>query len=279
MSENITNRTRWPSLGRSVGLVPFMFGLTQRESLPGPVLRRLLEDLGLTPVASRGLLDRMLRHGQLSSSRRGREVDYRLAGSFAASFERVRDHSTTRFPRWNGHFYAVLYQVPESHRAFRDTLRRNAVLTGYGILQPGVLIAPTDRSGGLTDLLDDRPSQAHVWLTTLTMDTQAAARAASHAWDLPALADTYLAHVERLDEARVAHQTVRAGTAPADESRAVRSYVDAVLPAVIDTVREPGLPVEIMPQQWPRPRLRAAIDECTTTFADTTGPYVQRLLQ
>lgn len=279
MSENITSRSRRPSLGRSVGLVPFLFGLAQRESLPGLVLRRLLEDLGLTDVASRALLARMLRHGQLSSSRRGREVDYRLAGDFAASFARVRDHSTSRPPRWNGYFYAVLYQVPESQRAFRDTLRRTAVLVGYGILQPGVLIAPNDRSNGLVELLEHPPAQAHVWLSRLAMDTRAAARAASYAWDLAALADTYLTHVERLDRATSAHRAVLAGTTYADESSTVRNYVDAVLPAVMETVREPGLPIEILPPRWPRPRLQAAIEECTMTFAGTTDPYVHRLLQ
>lgn len=259
----------------------FLFGLTGRESLPGPVLRRLLEDLGLTPGASRALLARMRRHGQLATSRRGREVDCRLAGEFAAGFARVRDQPMTHPPPWRGHFHALLYQVPESQRAFRDTLRRTAVLTGYGILQPGVLIAPTDRSGGLADLLDDQPSQAQVWLTTLSMDTDTAARAASHAWGLPVLAGTYHAHVEQLDRAAAAHRAAAAlaGEARGDESTAIRTYVDAVLPALTDTLREPGLPGQLMPPHWPGPHLRAAIDQCTQTFSDTTGPYLERLLR
>lgn len=69
-----------------------------------------------------------------------------------------------------------------------------------------------------------------------------------------------------------------AGSSAAEESTAVRSYVDAVLPSVTDTVREPGLPGEIMPSQWPGPRLYAALERCSQTFAGTTGPYLQRLL-
>jgi DNA-binding transcriptional regulator PaaX len=46
----------------------------------------------------------------------------------------------------------LLYQVPESRRAFRDALRRAAVHLGYGLLQQGVLIAMDDRTDQLGPL-------------------------------------------------------------------------------------------------------------------------------
>jgi len=269
---------RRPSRGRSVGLVAFLFGMTGREILPGLVLRRLLEDLGLSPDASRALLSRMRRHGQLSSRRRGREVDYRLHGEFAAGFRRVRDQSMADAPPWPGHFHVVLYQVPERERAFRDALRRTAVLTGYGVLQPGVLIAPTDRRAALNDLLRNPPARAQVWDTTLAMDTDDAARAASLAWDLPGLAQTYYAHIDRLTRVIEAHRAVVAGHDPTDASEAVRIYVDTLLPALTDTLREPGLPPELMPLDWPGAHLRASITRFAQTFSGTTGPYLDRLL-
>src|SRR4051794_28161000 len=145
VSDTITGVNRWPSRGRSVGLVAFLFGIAGAPTVAGPVLRRLLADLGMSADASRALLSRMVRQGQLASERDGRYTRYRLAGEFARAFERIRDQSQTRPVPWAGHFHAVLYSVPEAHRDFRDALRRAAIFAGYGILQPGVLIAVNDR--------------------------------------------------------------------------------------------------------------------------------------
>ncbi len=284
MDETITSNARTPSRGRSVGLVPFLFGVTGRDVLPGSVLRRLLGDVGLSPDAARAVLSRMRRHGQLASDRRGRGVEYRLIGEFARSFQRVRDQATARPPEWHGHFHALLYQVPERHRSYRDTLRRSAVLCGYGILQPGVLIAPTDRSGRLAAVLSRQPEDAQVWLSNLAMTPDNAARAASLAWDLPELARRYHHHISRLAGRLAAPPPgLAAGcpgrsAAPAAGVAMLRGFVDLLAPALIDTLRNPGLPAILLPQDWPAPALQQAANEFTTTFGPTIQTYLDSLL-
>ena len=284
MDETITSNARTPSRGRSVGLVPFLFGVTGRDVLPGSVLRQLLSDVGLSPDAARAVLSRMRRHGQLASDRRGRGVEYRLIGEFARSFQRVRDQATARPPEWHGHFHALLYQVPERHRSYRDTLRRSAVLCGYGILQPGVLIAPTDRSGRLAAVLSRQPEDAQVWLSNLAMTPDNAARAASLAWDLPELARKYHHHISRLAGRLAAPPPgLAAGcpgrsAAPAAGVAMLRGFVDLLAPALIDTLRNPGLPAILLPQDWPAPALQQAANEFTTTFGPTIQTYLDSLL-
>lgn len=75
-----------------------------------------------------------------------------MTGAMAAGFHRLRAGGGT--PVWDGGFHALLYQIPERHRAYRDSLRRAAILNGYGILQQGVLINPVDQAGHLTELAD-----------------------------------------------------------------------------------------------------------------------------
>ncbi len=284
MHETITPGDRWPSRGRSVGLVPFLFGVTGRPALPGSVLRRLLTDLGLSPDAARALLSRMCRHGQLVSEKRGRFVEYRLAGDFARGFERVRDQATARPVKWAGHFHVLLYQVPEGHRSFRDTLRRSAVLCGYGILQQGVLIAPTDRSSQLAPLLDHQPEGAQVWLSTLGLAPAEAARAAYIAWDLAGLARQYDAHIQRLSKRLADHPTgSAAGTRvkpqpPEVGAELLRDYVDTLAPALIDTLREPGLPAKLLPEDWPGPKLRMMLSQFTATFGPAIQSYSELVL-
>jgi phenylacetic acid degradation operon negative regulatory protein len=269
VSESITDDAGRPSRGRSVGLVAFLFGMIGEPTAAGPVLRRLLEDLGVSADAGRALLARMVRQGQLTSERTGRSTRYRLAGEFARAFERVRDQPQARPGAWSGRFHGLLYHVPERDRDFRDALRRAAILAGYGLLQQGVLIAVTDRSAVLAATLDQRPPGTRVWLTTLAMDAAQAAEAASLAWNLPGLGDSFTAHIRRLAE----------HPAPdGDGPDALRSYVDVLLPALTDTLRQPTLPHEVLPADWPGAALREAIDQFQNAHGPATQGYVRRLV-
>jgi DNA-binding transcriptional regulator PaaX len=268
--DNITGVDRWPSRGRSVGLVPFLFGIVGTPAVAGPVLRRLLTDLGMSADASRALLSRMVRQGQLTSERDGRYTRYRLAGEFARAFQRIRDQSQSRPATWPGHFHALLYHVPEQHRDFRDGLRRAAILAGYGLLQQGVLIAPTDRRAVLAPELADRPPGTEVWLTTLAMDPAQAARAASLAWGLPGLAELFRNHAARLEPPV---------PVPDDGPGALRAYADRLMPALTDTLREPALPAELFPPDWPGTALRRAIGAFTRAYGPATERYVLDLVR
>jgi phenylacetic acid degradation operon negative regulatory protein len=259
-----------PSRGRSLRLVPFLFGVAGRGDLPGPVLVRLLGDLGLTGSAARGLIARMQGAGQLAGERRGRTVHYRLAGDFARAFERVRDGAPTH--TWPGYFHALLYQVAEADRAFRDKLRRAAQLAGYGHLQQGVLIASTDRRGMLASALAEAPPSAQVYFARLHLDTGAAARAAAHAWDLRGLRATYQSHIRRLTAAG------GAATAPHPGGPALRRYSDLLTTALVDTLRAPALPPELLPDDWPLPALRAAIGAVGRRYGPPSAAYIGELL-
>jgi phenylacetic acid degradation operon negative regulatory protein len=248
--------------GRGVGQVAFLFGLARRTELPGPVLRRMLVDCGLSPDATRALLARMVRAGELNSHRSGRTTAYALAGDLLAGFERVRDQAMTRPRPWTGQFHTVLHAVPEEHRAFRDALRRAAVLAGYGTLQPGVLISSGDRHHVLAPLLGAVPAGARVHVGTLGLGTAEAAGAAATAWDLAGLAATYRDHVVRLDAAR-----------PDD----LRTFVEAYQPALTDTLREPALDPVLLPPDWPGRELRAAFGRFEAAHGDVVEHHLARL--
>ena len=265
VNESDTSSDR-PSRGRGVGQVAFLFGLAGRTVLPGTVLRRMLGDLGHSPDAARTLLARMVRAGQLSSRRQGRTTAYALAGAFLASWERVRDQGMTRPVPWPGHFHALLHAVPEEHRAFRDQLRRSAVLTGYGVLQPGVLVALTDRSHTLADVLAAAPPDARIRLTTLGMTRTDAADAAAVAWDLPGLANRFRAHAHRLD-----------ALVP-DGTDAFRTFVEVLQPALTDTLHEPALEPTLMPGDWPGPHLRAAVGRASSRHRPLVEDYLSTVL-
>lgn len=242
MSESVARRSP------TVGLVAFLFGVSGRTELPGGVLAEMLGEFGLSPPAVRQLLARMRSHGQLASRRVGRRTVHRLVGPIAAQVGGLRGPPPP--PVWDGHFHALLHHVPERHRAFRDRLRRVAGLLGYGALQPGVLIALADRSADLDAALGQVPPDAEVRHARLTLAGPDLPAAASTAWDLPALADDLRAH----------HRAVRRALAEPDDPPAtaatVRRLAELTNQTYIDLLRDPGLPPELQPDDWPGDALR-----------------------
>jgi phenylacetic acid degradation operon negative regulatory protein len=252
-----------------VSLVPFLFGVAQRTELPGVGLIRLLRDFGLSEAAARALLLRMRQEGQVESVRRGRGAGYRLAGEYGRRFERIRAAGRAAPPVWDGSFHAVLYQVPESSRAFRDALRRAAVGLGYGQLQPGVLIATEDRSA----LLAAPPDDAQLFVTRLAMDLPDAARAARTAWDLDELARAFAGHAADL---RAALADLDAP--PAAGPQTLVRYADLLKTPMTETLRSPRLPGELLPPQWPMPALWQTIGEVQRAYGPAASAYVTTVL-
>jgi len=251
--------------------VPFLFGVASAvdlAELPGPALVRMLGDLGLSDPAARALIARMRRDGQLTGTRHGRSVHYRLAGAFAESFQRVRTGATGS--PWRGHFHTVLYQVPERHRAFRDALRRTAQFAGYGLLQQGVLICPEDRRDRLAGVLADAPDEAQVHFARLELPTPDAARAARTAWRLDELDALYRTHAATL---RAALTDV-----PAPDGASLRRFADLLSEPLVDTLRATGLPPELAPPDWSLPELRRAIGQLHGLYLAPVTAYVRQLV-
>jgi phenylacetic acid degradation operon negative regulatory protein len=275
VNTNASDETRHRFLARGAGpgVAAFLFGVAGRTALSGQVLHRLLTDLDMTDTAARALVARMRRDGQLDSVRHGRTAEYRLTGQFLASFERIRDSDTRPPTQWTGAFHAVLHQIPESHRAYRDALRRAAVLGGFGILQSGVLISLTDRTSALGDLLDTAPAEARVYRATLNMNVRDAAAAAWDAWNLAEVSGIYRAHVATLTKAvreSGEHQPPTAGT--------LRRFAELARLPFVDILRDPGLPPELVPPDWPGPALQQAIENVAKRFGPAANTYVMSLL-
>ncbi|GLZ52002.1 PaaX family transcriptional regulator C-terminal domain-containing protein [Actinomycetospora sp. NBRC 106378] len=292
MNENVHRDRRQ---GTPAALVAGLFGTAGRSVLPGPALVALLGDLGLRPDAARRALARMREAGQLTTTRRGRRVDHHLAGAFGASVLRLRDDRGTP-PRWDGAFHTLLHHVPESARPYRDRFRRAAVLVGYGPWQPGVLISPVDRSAGLRDVLADVPPEASVVLGRLVPDdgwggsvgsvgsvgdgallapggsggtssTTVAAAMARRAWALDDVAADLRAHHARLLD-------VLDRPVPDDGAAALKRLSDATGPVYVDLLRDPGLPVELLPADWPGADLRAALGRVAVAYLPTVVAHV-----
>jgi phenylacetic acid degradation operon negative regulatory protein len=258
-----------------VSLVCFAYGAAQAQSgapVAGPLLLRLLADLGVSGPAARSLLLRMRREGLLTSRRVGREARYRLAPIVFAGQERVERQLRGDRAVWNGSFSSVLYTVPERDRAFRDRLRRSALLLGYVALRPGLLVATTDRYDDLVAELPAQPPGSQLLQATLTFSATDSHRLAAGLWDLDAIAARYQRALAEFD-ARVREARLNPPAGPA----ALRAFAAAVLPLYQAGAADPALPAELLPPDWPAVELGAAIGRAFAVFAPPVGEYLDAI--
>jgi phenylacetic acid degradation operon negative regulatory protein len=267
----------WPAdISPQVGLVCFAYGAAQAgsdEPVAGPVLLRLLGDLGVSGPAARSLLLRMRREGWLTSERVGRQARYRLDPLLFAGQQRVERQLRGHRPRWNGSFSGVLYSVPERFRPFRDRLRRSALLLGYVTLRPGLLVATTDRYDELVAALPPQPAGIQLLRTKLTFSAPDSRRLAGDLWDLDDIAAHYRQALAEFDE-RVA-QALRQ---PPVGAAALRAFADAALPLYRVASADPDLPADLLPADWPALKLGDAIGNAFAIFGPMVSDYLDGAL-
>lgn len=258
-----------------MGLVCFAFGVARvppGERLAGTVLIRLLSDLGLSEAAARSLLLRMRREGLLDSEPDGRQAMYCLTTVVQAAQDRLERQLRGRRPSWTGAFNAVLYEVPEHRRNFRDQLRRTAQLLGYATLRPGLLVATTDRWEELVSLLPAQPPGSQLLRTRVSLGPEDTLRVAADLWDLQDLAARYRAVL-----AGARDRTERAEADPPGPSATLAAFAAAVLPVYETGAADPDLPAELLPPEWPGDQVGVTLNRAYQVFAPLLEEYFARL--
>lgn len=255
-----------------MGLVCFAFGAARGgglgEQIAGPVLMRLLADLGLSDSAARSLLLRMRREGWVSSERVGREARYRLAPMIDATQARVERQLHGDRPTWSGSFNGVLYTVPERHRPFRDRLRRSAELLGYVTLRPGLFIATTDRCQELISLLPPQPAGSQMLRVRLTLSAEDSRRTAAELWGLDALAARY-----RNVLAAAHGRITRAERHPPRNTAAFQAFAAATFPVYEIGGADPDLPAGLLPPDWPAQQVGPTLHRAFLVFGPLLEDY------
>jgi phenylacetic acid degradation operon negative regulatory protein len=260
---------------RNASLVFFTLGaagVPPDGPLPGPVLVRLLGDLGLSEAAARSTILRMRQAGSITSVRMGATVGYAPSSATLASHRRHAGQSDPAGPAWDGSFHALVVTVPESRRSFRDGLRWAGLTAGYRSLRPGLLIAPSDRRAEIAPVLDQKPDDASILFAQLRLSVEDSRAVAAQLWELDELGHRYRALTVAARDAVVAGRR-----RPPTGAAAMVALAAATLP-IYEAIRDdPGLPHQLLPAGWPQPELRAALAEAHRCLNPGVVSYIEHL--
>lgn len=235
----------------------------------------LLGEFGVTTAGARAALSRLGRRGVLEASRDGRRTFYALnpavsqrlitGGSRILSFGTDED--------WNGEWTVVAYSLPEDQRDVRHLLRSRLRWLGFAPIYDAVWISPH------SDVDTVVASLGEIGVTSATVFAASHAasffggRAPIDSWDLDAARRLYDEFLNRGREMLAVLRTGR--TTPADALVARTDLMDTY--RRIPTM-DPGLPVSLMPEGWPRRAAREMFIELYDGLAPLAVLQVQRIV-
>ena len=238
----------------------------------------VLGRFGVSEHATRSTLARMVNRGLLRRHRAGRRMYFglteRCAEVLADGHRRIW-HTNAVNDDWDGSWTLLGFSLPESWQRQRHDLRSQLTWAGFGPLQGGLWIAPGHvRVDGIVAGLG---LAAHVRVFRATADEATNVDQMLHdAYDLPSIAAHYEAFLRRWEEPRGAGGAGGAGVAgaaglassllaPGGAGVAGSGAADPLttrLSIVTQWLqllrRDPRLPVQHLPGDWPAGRAQKA---------------------
>jgi phenylacetic acid degradation operon negative regulatory protein len=212
----------------------------------------ILGMLGVSERATRSTLSRMKAKGWLTAQKHGRRSMYRLTDRGKALLEegsrRIFDTTPTH---WDQSWHIVVYSLPQQMRAKRHELRTRLSWLGYGMLEPGTMVAAIPRSEEVQSLLLELKVEPYVtFFTRAKLEDGANRDIVARCWDLANMNQRYSLFVKRFQteyEALLKRNQSKEDLPP-DECFVHRfwlTYEFSSFPR-----QDPNLPEELLPSNW-----------------------------
>ncbi|MFC9935912.1 PaaX family transcriptional regulator C-terminal domain-containing protein [Glutamicibacter sp. NPDC127525] len=210
-------------------------------------LTELLSAFDIEPSSARMTLSRLKKQGWFETRREGRETIYTLSESMLQVLAEGRERIFQRRDSpWDGRWTMVLYQVPETERAVRESLRKNLSWLGFGQLSSSSWLAAHDLMREANELAELYPQASVDIMWTYTDSTAKDKSLALRCWDLEELAGDYREFIDKYAPVEQSRDFEKATGAAALVMRTT-----LVADARRFTFRDPRLPLELQPRDWP----------------------------
>lgn len=232
-------------------LIVTLYGLYAREEhdwLPIRAVVRLMGELGVDEQSVRSSISRLKRRDTLRSLSRDGVTGYALSPAMAdvlgAGDERIFGGESR--PLSDG-WVQIVFTVPENERGRRHELRSALTRLAFGLVAPGVWIAPAALKAEAQAALDRQQLSGYVDVFAVRhLGFAEVSERIRDWWDLDAIADAYSAFVGEYEP--MSRQLGRR-TPPTDEAFA--DYIQMLTGWRQLRYLDPGLPAEVLPQGWP----------------------------
>lgn len=246
------------------------------EPLPSAALVELLADFGVSDAAARVALSRLVKRDLLVGARSGRTTRYRLSDRAS----RILDEGAAALAAfgadaepWSGCWSLIAFSVPETSRPSRERLRAALRCLGFAPLYDGLWVSPHDRhQDALTQLRALGIATATAFTATVP-DGSPRDGLPHTAWELTELATQYDQFIQRCQTLRadLEHGRIDAVGAMVNRTRLTDAWLTFF-------ERDPGLPAQLLPKDWPRSRAREQFLQAYDALGEPACARVREVL-
>jgi phenylacetic acid degradation operon negative regulatory protein len=228
-----------------------------------------LASLGYSSQAARQALSRSTRDGWLESRRHGRRTRMSLSPRTAELLRTgaARIYSFGDPWQWDGRWLMVVLRVPEERRAVRHQLRSQLAWAGLGSLGGGVWLTPhVDREDELAAAINDEPAAAANSFTAQLGSIGDPRALVAASWSLERVSEQYFAFIEDFAHTRAA------STEACFRQQTLLVHAWRKFPFL-----DPDLPLELLPERWPRERAHALFRDRHERWRAGAGAHFEQL--
>ncbi|QFG21574.1 PaaX family transcriptional regulator C-terminal domain-containing protein [Actinomadura sp. WMMB 499] len=238
--------------------------------IPGAALVALLQACGTTPDGARVAINRLVRREVLIRTRHGRTSRYHLsqavvAGGVAGLPRMMTFGADSAEPGWDGTWILVTVAAT-TDQAARRSLRTRLRALGFGMLSDSVWIAPSTHRDAAVELAAASDVPVVVVHGTVVHPVTGGVLDTLTTWPMTEIRGDYedfiAAHRPVIDRAR-------RGEVSPDEAFGLRVRMTDHWRGLYR--RDPGLPSEVLPPDWPRARAHEIFAE----LYDRLGPLAE----
>jgi phenylacetic acid degradation operon negative regulatory protein len=248
----------------------------ERAPLPSSGLVRILEEFGIPPTNTRAALRRLTERGVLERTKEGRHTHYAPTERTARLLERggERIFSQDEGLRWDGTWTLIAFSLPVGDEDLRRLLRARLRWLTFWPIYDATWVTPHDRLEAAKEQLADLEITDALVLKTTDVDVLPGGRARlEEAWGLDELAEAYLGYDERFSSL---WDRARRGAVDPPEALVERGQlVDSWRVLVRD---DPDLPLEFLPESFPRRQARRLFLETYTALAEPARARFEELI-
>jgi len=234
---------------------------------PVAAIVRLLAPVGIAAPAVRTAISRMVMQGWLEPVTLGGGRGYRATARANRRLDEAGDRIYGRHhPQWDGAWYLAFVDPPTT-RSARARLRADLAFLGYAELADNVWVSPYER-GELDSVLERAGATAR---TARAVDV---APAPTEAWDLDELRASYDGWLANAGGLITGHLEEHGD----DDEAAFAGRFHLVHEWRKFLFADPGLPEELLPQDWPGRAAAELFQREATRLAPGAGRFVARCL-
>ena len=195
--------------------------------------------LNSQPHSFRTALSRSLKTGEIEKviNNKG-QACLRLSPRGAGNFIRMFPLSRLKSKGWDGKWRIVIFDIPESKRGYRDKLRVDLIMLGFGKLQESIYITPLDILVDLREMLKTKGYGEWVMVFEAEQKlTSQAYRTASLVWPIDKLNDEYGNLIAELEYQKNNVTLLK------DKEKTKEKFYNLLS-------KDPFLPKELLPDDW-----------------------------